>query len=190
MQCSDKNKFGVLGMMIFIGWMLASIVVPRIADIYGRKLVFVGNMLLQLVGLTLIIYAKSFSCILAGLFINGVCSAGRWTVTYVYLAEFLTEAKIKIYVGLMNSSAALAVPVGALTIQVITKNTIVLEYLAVSLTIFGGIAGFFFLPESPKWLVGHGSMEKARMAYAYIAKVNGKAEDVESEIGDWEFKQQ
>ena len=115
MQCSDKSEFGVLGMMIFTGWMLSSLVLPRISDLYGRKLVVVGNMLLQLVGLLLIVFAKSYTCMLAGLFINGVCSAGRWTVTYVYLMEFFTEANIKLYVGLINSCAALTLIAGAFT---------------------------------------------------------------------------
>jgi hypothetical protein len=34
----------------------------------------------------------------------------------------------------------------------------------------------FFLPESPKWLVGHGKMEKAAEAYSYIARANGATE--------------
>ena len=123
---------------------------------------------------------------LSGLFINGVCSAGRWTVTYVYLVEFMTEANIKYYVGMVNASAALALICGAFTFQVLTKDTAVLEYVSVALTVLSGLAGLAFLPESPKWLVGKGQMEQARQAYAYIAATN--RED-QHEIAEWTFKQ-
>ena len=76
MQCADKSEFGVLGMAIFLGWMLSSLVLPRLADLYGRKLVFVVNILLQLVALAIIIYAETYTSMLVGLFTHGVCCAG------------------------------------------------------------------------------------------------------------------
>lgn len=175
MQCAEKSKFGVLGMMIFIGWTCAAAIIPRLSDLYGRKKVYVINMLIQLVALLIMIFAKSYESMGSGLFLIGACSAGRWTVSYVYLMEFWTEAYIKKYAPFVNASAALSLIIGAFTIQVLTKNTIVLEYLAAVLTVLSGLLGFFILPESPKWLVNRGKMEEARSAYTFIAQVNSKS---------------
>ena len=79
---------------------------------------------------------------------------------------------------------------GALTLQFATKNTIVIEYFSAVLIALFGLIGTLLLPESPKWLVNQGQMEKARSAYLYMARVNGKSGDVQNEIGEWSFKQQ
>ena len=47
----------------------------------------------------------------------------------------------------------------------ITKDTIAIEYAAAVISFVGVILTIFFLPESPKWLVGQGKMEKAAEAY-------------------------
>ena len=154
MKCADKSQFGLMGMTLFIGWTISAVFVARISDIYGRKNVYLVNMLVQLVALLLIIFAQSFGVMLSGLFLIGVCSAGRWTVTYIYLMEFMTEAGIKKYAAVVNASAALAILIGAFTLQVVTTNTIAIIYLAAVLNIVSGLMGLFLLPESPKWLVG------------------------------------
>ena len=46
MQCSEKSAFGFLGSMIFIGWTIAAMIVPRISDLYGRKWTFVVNIVI------------------------------------------------------------------------------------------------------------------------------------------------
>lgn len=125
----------------------------------------------------------------AGLFLIGVCSAGRWTVTYIYLIEFWTERNIKRFGPYVNASAALALIMGAFTFQVLTRNTQYLEYFAAILTILSGVAGFCLLPESPKWLVSLGRMEQARQAYVRIAKANGMAQ-MTANIDQWQFKQE
>ena len=51
----------------------------------------------------------------------------------------------------------------------LTKDTIVLEYAAAAISLIGVILTIFFLPESPKWLVGQGKMEQATEAYEFIA---------------------
>ena len=42
LTCIEHAKIGLLGTMIFLGWMTSSMVVPRLSDIYGRKMFFLG----------------------------------------------------------------------------------------------------------------------------------------------------
>ena len=140
--------------MVFIGWTLASVIVPRISDLYGRKTTFLVNMAAQFISLICMIYTKSYLLMQIALFVLGVCSVGRWTVTYIYLCEFWTEKNIKRFGPFINVSAAITLLVGAFTFQFLTRNIIYLEYAAVLMTIVSGCLSFMLIPESPKWLIG------------------------------------
>ncbi len=108
------------------------------------------------------------------LFIIGLCSSARWTVSYVYLMEFLTEPMIKTVGPFVNASAALAFVIGAFVLQTMTKNTAVIEYIAAATSLYAIVLTAFILPESPKWLVNQGRMKEATEAYTWIAAINGK----------------
>ena len=179
----------MLGMMIFIGWTIAAVIVPRLADLYGRKPLYLQNLVLQTVACLLLVVSKTPQITGLGLFLIGICCAGRWTVTYIYLTEFWTEKNIKRFGPFVNASAAVALVVGAFTFQVLTRKTVYIEYLALLLSVFAAIMGYFLMPESPKWLIGQGQMEKARLAYQTIVKTNGKEEDL-SRLSEWTFKQE
>ena len=116
MYCSEKANFGFLGTMIFTGWTSSAVIVPRISDLYGRKWTFIVNMFVQILAVLAMIYTKSYTVMAIALFFVGVCSSARWTVAYVYLMEFLTEANIKCIGPFVNASAALALFIGALTL--------------------------------------------------------------------------
>lgn len=46
LECQDHETIGMLGSMYFIGWAATALFVPRIADIVGRKSVFVISLLI------------------------------------------------------------------------------------------------------------------------------------------------
>ena len=99
---------------------------------------------------------KDYVTMAIALFLFGVCCQARWTITYLYLMEFLTETHIKCIGPFFNASSGFALLFGAFTLSVLTKDTIVLEYTAASISLLTCLATLFFLPESPKWLVGQG----------------------------------
>ena len=164
--------------MIFIGWTISAFFVSRISDLYGRKWTFIINMTVQFFAILAIIYTDNYGVMAGALFMVGVCSSARWTVSYVYLMEFLTENNIKCIGPMVNASAALAFIIGAFVLQVLTKDTVVLEYLAAGISAFSILLTVCLLPESPKWLVGQGYTERAVDAYSWIARVNRRSDMV------------
>jgi len=42
LTCVGHSSIGLLGTMLFLGWMTSSMIVPRLSDIYGRKRFFLG----------------------------------------------------------------------------------------------------------------------------------------------------
>jgi len=126
MQCSPKSEFGFLGTIIFLGWTISALITSRSSDLYGRKWVLIIIMVLQFAAITVMCLAKNYLTMATALFIMGACSSVRWTVAYVYLMEFLTEANIKLMGPVFNASAAVAFVIGAFTLQFLSKDTVVL----------------------------------------------------------------
>ena len=78
----------MMGTSFFIGYTLSSIIFPRLADIYGRKIIFVTIFPLHLIGTALILLIPSSYIIYIGLFLIGLGATIRTVVGYVYCLEF------------------------------------------------------------------------------------------------------
>ena len=77
MECFPKAKFGVLGAMFFIGYSISSLFAPRLADIYGRRIVFLINLTAQVVIQCALIFSTSFELTTVILLLLGLCASGR-----------------------------------------------------------------------------------------------------------------
>jgi MFS family permease len=42
---ASKSLIGLIGSMNFAGWTVASIILPRFVDLFGRKKIFVASMI-------------------------------------------------------------------------------------------------------------------------------------------------
>ena len=61
------------------------LIVPPLADRYGRKWVVMATLLVQIITMTVIINSSQTEVVLAGMFVMGSCMSGRVTVCYTYL---------------------------------------------------------------------------------------------------------
>jgi len=46
LTCAGHSSIGLLGTMVYMGWMMGSMLIPRLSDIYGRKKFFLGFQIL------------------------------------------------------------------------------------------------------------------------------------------------
>ena len=143
----------MLGSLVFIGWAFATLFMPRLADIYGRKYVFLANQLLQSVAISVLIFTNSFKIAAGAMFCFGMCCSGRWNAAYIYLTEFLTEPKFKIMAPFLNMCAAYPIILSSFTYQILTKNTIYIEISALVLTVVFALICLFYMPETPKYMI-------------------------------------
>lgn len=79
------SPIGLLGSMQFVGWALSAFITPRLSDIYGRKLIFLGSMLLQLAALIGIYISRSVKLTTALIFFFGMGGVGRSSISYLYM---------------------------------------------------------------------------------------------------------
>ena len=121
----------------------------------------------------MIIYSKDATFTIAMLFFLGMCAAGRITIGYVYLTEFLSERNVLKLAPIMNAAAGLPMLFGTATFQLITKETIYFEIVTLLFTFVMLVLVCLFIPESPKCLIASRRFDEARESLAYMAKFNG-----------------
>mmetsp|Transcript_12965 Transcript_12965/g.17467 ORF Transcript_12965/g.17467 Transcript_12965/m.17467 type:complete len:208 (+) Transcript_12965:299-922(+) len=159
--------------MIFLGWMTSSLVVPRLSDIFGRKMFFLGFQIMQVLSIIAVNYSSSLGAALLSLFCLGFAGVGRSPIVFIYMQEMLTPEYQKLAGPLFATSCALCLVIGTFLLHMVAKNTMMLSYISLSMSIFAVILTTFLLPESPKYLHATGQYEKCRKTLQYMSRVNG-----------------
>ena len=95
---AEPFEIGMIGSSAFAGWMIASIIVPRYADLYGRKWPFYISLVVALFSHLAIVLSRNLETTILLCFIFGACNAGRYSICYSYMCE-LMPLKYRDYVG-------------------------------------------------------------------------------------------
>ncbi|CDW80647.1 organic cation [Stylonychia lemnae] len=171
LHCIGDNELGFIGSSFFIGAFIGSIIIPRLADIYGRKKPYMFGLILY--ALTSLIYPFSTSLYLNYflIFLGGISEAGRYYVGFVYLQELMPTTH-QTYVGINIFMAhGFAKLCYDLYFYQITKNWVYLNYSAIVMA-FTCIICMQFMPESPRYLLSSNQKEEAEKSFETIAKFN------------------
>jgi MFS family permease len=101
LYCTDDYLVGLIGSMFFFGWMCSLLVIPRLADKFGRKWFVRGGLMLQTVCFFMFFFTKDLTVVLVGMFMVGLSVAGKSTVEYIYICEFLPKNRRAFYASLL-----------------------------------------------------------------------------------------
>jgi hypothetical protein len=93
LACTSKPSIGLIGSMQFVGWAFSSCFLPRFADIYGRKPIFLLSILLQILSMIATFLVSSVELTIAVMFFLGVSGVGRCSICFLYLMELLPASK-------------------------------------------------------------------------------------------------
>ena len=80
---------GLWGSSVFGGWMIGSIFIPRLGDLYGRKKPFMTSLLIALIAHICLCIPKNLYLTAVLFFIFGTCCSGRYAIAFVYLSELI-----------------------------------------------------------------------------------------------------
>ncbi len=155
----------------------------RLADLYGRRKLLIATAIIFAVGAILCTAAPSIPILVAGRIIVGLGIGLSSSTVPVYISEVApAEAR-----GWQVSLFQLAITVGILLAYLVDFAFAQIQswrwmfgMALLPAAIFG--LGMVFLPESPRWLLGSGQLEKAR---ATLARVRGTP-DVARELSEIE----
>eukprot|EP00090_Calanus_glacialis_P000129 TRINITY_DN10082_c0_g1_i1.p1 TRINITY_DN10082_c0_g1~~TRINITY_DN10082_c0_g1_i1.p1 ORF type:complete len:591 (-),score=101.96 TRINITY_DN10082_c0_g1_i1:22-1794(-) len=158
--------------MTFLGLMCGVFTAGLISDKFGRRKTMLGLLLLTVLVGTLSSFSPNYPCFLAGNFVCGFSTLGYGTVMYVWMMEHV-GGKYKTILGaaphynfgfwgLMTAVFAYLIPHWRHLQLLFSAPLIVL------------VGGFWYLPESARWLLANGRVEEAEKIVREIARVNGR----------------
>ncbi|MGI4955091.1 MAG: sugar porter family MFS transporter [Janthinobacterium lividum] len=152
-----------------------------LADRFGRRPILIATATVFVVGAVVSALANSLAMLLAGRLLVGIGIGGASMLTPLYLAE-IAPAQER---GALVSFNQLAVTLGILVSYLVGYGFAATGAWRWMLGL-GGVpglvlaAGMLVLPETPRWLAGHGHTDRARAA---LRQLRGPHADIEAEVG-------
>lgn len=77
--------------MFLVGTFIGSFILPRAADIYGRKPLFLIGLSIYIVDVIALYFCNSLYLLYFLLFAGGISETGRYYVAYVYVVEMMSK---------------------------------------------------------------------------------------------------
>ena len=159
----DENTW--LGSEIYLGAIIITPVYSYVNQNLGRKLAGYLTALPIIVGWIIIIFAKSITYLYIGRAIQGFSFAGVYVFFALYVAK-ISEDDIR---GALGFLRGVSVHLGILFILVIGPYLTVPQTGMVCLSLpLLFLVLFFWLPESPMFLLGKGKVEEALNSYKWL----------------------
>ena len=87
--CVSEYELSLIGSMFLAGAWIGSFILPRLADIKGRKPVFLLGLVLYVITVLGLLFATNKNVMYGLLVLGGVSETGRYYVAYVYANEIL-----------------------------------------------------------------------------------------------------
>jgi len=91
LYCTSSADIGLIGTMFLVGCFVGSFMLPRAADIIGRRPMFILGLCIFISVVVASLFCTSYYFCLFLLFMGGISETGRYYVAYVYLVEFMPE---------------------------------------------------------------------------------------------------
>ncbi len=171
---------GVVTSIALAGAALGAACADRLADRFGRRPVLLATALVFVLGAAASALAPDLPVLLAGRLVVGVGIGGASMLTPLYLAEVAPASQR----GALVSFNQLAITLGILLSYLVgyaLASSGAWRWM-LGLGAVPGIvlaAGMATLPETPRWLAGHGHADQARAA---LVRLRGAGADVTGEM--------
>ena len=91
LYCASEVQIGSLGSSFMAGCFVGSFILPRAADIIGRRPMFLTGLIIFMAVVTASLFCKNLYLAYFLLFMGGISETGRYYVAYVYLIEFMPQ---------------------------------------------------------------------------------------------------
>ncbi|XP_034746117.1 solute carrier family 22 member 5-like [Etheostoma cragini] len=169
--CSDLWKQPFTSTVYFLGVLIGSFISGQISDRFGRKPVFFATMAIQTVFSFVPIFSPSWTVFSILLFTSGLGQISNYVAAFVLGTEIFTG---NVRVMFSSLGVCLGFAIGYMTLPLLAyflrdwKSLL----LAISLPGLLYLPLWWFIPESPLWLLSQGRVEEAETIVREAAKMN------------------
>ncbi|KAM6906976.1 organic cation/carnitine transporter 2-like isoform 1-T2 [Xenentodon cancila] len=169
--CDESWKKPLTSSFFFCGVLTGSFVFGQLSDRYGRKLVMFVTIALQTVATFIQVFSPSWTVFCAVFFVVGMGQISNYVAAFVLGTEILGPRVRTIF-----STAGVCVffAVGYMLLPLLAFFIRDWRMLLLSLVLPGCLCMPFwwFIPESPRWLLSQGRVEEAETVIRNAAKKN------------------
>ena len=169
----NEWKVSAIGSWYFIGWCTTLIWLPALADKYGRKYLLWAGLITITICYAIMLFTESLLVMSIVIFIQGMVTSLRVNVGYVYMMELMPRSVQTQMTTFWCSIDALIYLFASVYFWKISKDAKYFELVGLIWVTISCIL-IYWLPESPRYLVSTGNLERAEAVFKYIARWNGK----------------
>ncbi|XP_077442704.1 solute carrier family 22 member 2 [Stigmatopora argus] len=168
--CSDAWLMDMFQAMLNIGFLLGSIAIGYLADRFGRKLSFVMSNVFNAVAGILVALSPNYVSMLIFRVLFGFGVKGGWMAGYVLITE-IVGVESRRTVGVLYQ---MFFSVGLLVLPLLAYFISDWRWVQVVITLpyFLFIIYYWFIPESPRWLLSQNRKPEAVTITKAMAKEN------------------
>ncbi|XP_060068369.1 organic cation transporter protein-like, partial [Ylistrum balloti] len=168
--CRHDDILSLTKMLFFVGVLVGSFTFGMISDKFGRKFSMCCAQFLQMITSVALAWAPNLYVYIFLRFIIGATSTGIVLTTFVLTLELVGPTK-RVRAAMLNGFFFAAGEVIVAGLGYLLRDWQYVELVAGSTTVFF-LSFIWLVPESPRWLLNHGKMEKAERVIKRIAEVN------------------
>ena len=168
LYCASEVQIGSIGSSFMAGAFFGSFILPRAADVIGRKPMFLTGLVIFMCVVITSLFCKNLYLAYFLLFMGGISETGRYYVAYVYLVEFMP-------IRLQNSAGLyIFVVFGFVMTYIAIQFWFIIKYwqinaaIALVLALASLIFTVAWLPESARFYYGR---KRFREAAAVMTKI-------------------
>lgn len=177
----SRAEGGLIVSGTFAGFMVGAVVTGKLADLYGRRTLLIGNILLFSGAAVLVGFAQNFWMLLLLRFVQGVGMGGEFPIIGTYLNELSPRRYRERLVGLTSAffsyAFALTPLIGLFLVPLLGWRGL---FWSLVIPIAFAVWARRALPESPIFLLRKGQPEAAEAALRIIEAGSVKADNIAS----------
>ncbi|XP_067899873.1 organic cation/carnitine transporter 2-like isoform X2 [Heterodontus francisci] len=170
--CNNDWKGPFSMSVFFVGVLIGSFISGQLSDRFGRKIVLFGTMAVQTVFSIFQAFSPNWEifCILN--FLVGFGQISNYVAAFVLGSEILGKS-IRVMYSTLGVGISYAIGYMLLPLFAYFIRSWQMLILALSLNGLAYIPLWWFIPESPRWLLTKGTVQEAEAILRHIAKRNG-----------------
>merc|ERR1711881_838222 len=182
------SHLSLITSILSAGTFFGAIIAGDVADIIGRKWTIIVGCLIYIVGVVLQVATNGLGLIVAGRLVAGLGVGFESAIVILYMSEICPK-KVR---GVLVAGYQFCITIGLLLAACVNYG--VKEYqnsaeyrVPIGLQFIFGLVlggGLFFLPDSPRYYVKRGRVEKARKALSSVRGQPQDSEYVEAELAE------
>ncbi|XP_068600506.1 organic cation/carnitine transporter 2-like [Brachionichthys hirsutus] len=169
--CREQWKQPFTASVFFVGILFGSVISGQISDRFGRKPVLVSTMVAQILSNLIQIFSPTWTVFCVFFFITGFSHSSNYGAAFVLGTELLT-GNVRLTFSSFGVNFAFALGYMLLPLFAFFLKDWKFLLFAVTLPGLVFIPIWWFIPESPWWLLSVGRVEEAEAIVRMIAKFN------------------